>query len=191
MPFYRVQVALRSGMQLAEETDVAVVYANNVADARRIAASGVKGDVSGTWDTATVTELVAPESVWLDWMFHFKLIPGQLDPPGFEFWIKGGTTHTIATIAGLIRDQLLARGLTSDWTSPVLTVATAGDGKGRYKVELDIYPPERLYVDPQPCNGVITNITDEHGTGTAALTMTFNLAAGMVPGLYLLGKKTI
>lgn len=189
MPFYIIRLPERSGATLADGVDMAVVHAVNGDDARRIAASAVKGDPSSMWDTATAEEIQIPGNSWGDWMFNVGLIPPLGQQGGFNLMIEGGTTEQIGTvISSKIVPALIAQGLTASWASPILTFATVGNGKGRSKILFDIYPPAAFYVDPRPCNGIITEIVDQNGTDSVALTVAFNVAATM-PILYRLGRK--
>lgn len=188
MPAYMVRINRISGMTLANGADLAIVHAHTMDDARSIAKSGVKGDVSEHWNAAYVYEILTP-STWSNWRFHIGLAPGLGAQGGWEMDIYAATLDDItAIIASKIVPALVARGLTASWSSPILTFSALADGNGLCKVIFDIYPPSINYADPKPCNGMITEILDQRGTSQGALTVAFDLTT-TPPSLYGLGAR--
>jgi hypothetical protein len=158
---------LRSGLKAV------VVVAENSTDAKAVAKAAMVNDTDADWDAAVVTD-VAAAAAGADmegWRLNVKVdTPGDVEL--YNVTVTAAAADTVDDMGDDAVTALEALGgaaLTPSYATPVLTIATIGDGIGDSKVYVTMKPP-LTWPDPDHAvPGFIGAIVDE-GIPGAVLT---------------------
>ncbi|MCK9569021.1 hypothetical protein M0R72_08775 [Candidatus Pacearchaeota archaeon] len=157
---------LRAGLKMA------VVVAEEEADAKATAKAAIVGDTNTDWDTAVVTELTAAAGADMEgWRLNVK-VDTPLDVEVYNVTAVGEAADTLDDLADAVVVLLEAAGgaaLTPSYATPNLTIAEIADNIGDHKVYVTVMPPA-TWPDPDiAIPGFVGAIVDE-GIAGAVLT---------------------
>jgi hypothetical protein len=157
VPTYVLRInAEKSGHQLPNGANAAVVYAPDPTVAKAILAAQFDGD-GAAWEVDGDATEAGPASSWQGWKFdltiHGGLGVGGQEPLTVSF-TADGVDNTLDLIGAQLVTQLNAHpdiaGASYDGPTNVLTVADAGDGLGDQTVSVMMTPPFAVSSFPGP-----------------------------------------
>lgn len=156
------------------------VMALDAAQAKAMANTHSAVDTPAAWSNATVTEIAATVTDWIDWEFRVILndVADTDDAPVVNVAVVGdATTNTIDEIGAALVVLLNATTpiANASYASNVLTVAAIGDGLGDHALTFEVRAPSGDLVP-----GVIGAIVDE-GIAGAVITAALPADADVVP----------
>lgn len=193
MPAFLV-AASPSPVSRVNDSDMAVIFAADAADAKALAQARFQGDGNASWGAATVTQIIADPNLE-GWRLRVRVCPPA-----------GGTDLVDVTYTGVASDApddmgdgmvLLLNALASianaSYTSAtqVLIIAEgASDALGDHTVLVELLPPLALSADPVAIPGFISAGPTHEGASSADLNVTFAADAYVVPFLLATGRNT-
>lgn len=188
MPAYLLTLPAAGGQTLIGGGNAAVVFAENAADAKAMAASQFDGDSNALWGAATATEIAAAAD-FEGWRLRVAIL-GQENP--IDITVEGAASATVDSIAALMVTALNATteiaGAAYNSSTQVLKVAETTDGLGDQQILVEFLPPDTL-PGAQPIPGFVSTIVDGGASGDA-LTVTLGADARGKPKFFGAFKTT-
>lgn len=182
MPAYLLTLPAVSGTTLKGGADAAVVFAENAADAKAMAAGQFDGDSNALWNDAVATEIVAAAD-FAGWQLRVAVL--GLEEP-IDVTVVGAAAATVDTIAALAVTALNATDAIANAaynaTSNTLTIAGVDDELGDKNVLVQFLPPAAV---PGGISipGFVGTITDG-GAAEDALTVVLGADARAKPRFF-------
>lgn len=181
MALYRVEANMaKGGKTVVDGANVAIVSAEDVANAKLVAAAANPGISDAAWAAGTVAEIVAPTTGLEGFRLRLQLKNTTTNAIAAAVTVTGAAAADMDALGALAETALNATALIGNASytagTNVLIVAAVADGLGDHKLYAELLPP-LTWDDPNVAQtAFISTIVDE-GIAGADVTVLFVDAA--------------